>query len=123
MPLKVTSTEKEPGVFMIVPEGSLDTNTYSILEKRVDMILEGQPRVIALDMAHINYISSMGVRVVIKTRKALKQHDGNLVVLNLQPQVRKVFEIINALPSEQVFASTEELDQYLDRMQKKITEE
>ena len=123
MPLKVTSTEKEPGVFTIVPEGSLDTNTYSILEKRVDMILEGQPRVIALDMAHINYISSMGVRVVIKTRKALKQHDGNLVVLNLQPQVRKVFEIINALPSEQVFASTEELDQYLDRMQKKITEE
>ena len=121
MPLKVTSTEKEPGVFMIVPEGSLDTNTYSILEKRVDMILEGQPRVIALDMAHINYISSMGVRVVIKTRKALKQHDGNLVVLNLQPQVRKVFEIINALPSEQVFASTEELDQYLDRMQKKMT--
>jgi len=108
---------------MIVPEGSLDTNTYSILEKRVDMILEGQPRVIALDMAHINYISSMGVRVVIKTRKALKQHDGNLVVLNLQPQVRKVFEIINALPSEQVFASTEELDLYLDRMQKKITEE
>jgi len=123
MPLKVSSTEKEPGVFMIIPEGSLDTNTYSILEKRVDMILEGQPRVIALDMAHINYISSMGVRVVIKTRKALKQHDGNLVVLNLQPQVRKVFEIINALPSEQVFASTEELDQYLDRMQKKITEE
>ncbi|MDA2920150.1 STAS domain-containing protein [Desulfobacterota bacterium AH_259_B03_O07] len=121
MPLKVTSTEKEPGVFMIVPEGSLDTNTYSILEKRVDMILEGQPRVIALDMAYINYISSMGVRVVIKTRKALKQHDGNLVVLNLQPQVRKVFEIINALPSEQVFASTEELDKYLDRMQKKMT--
>ncbi len=63
----------------------------------------------------------MGVGVIIKTRKALKKHDGNLILLNLQPQIRKFFEIINALPSEQIFASIEGLDHYLDRMQKKIT--
>jgi len=108
MPLKVSFREKELGVFVVIPDGSLDTNTYEVLEKRVDMILEGNPRVIVFDMEKLNYISSMGVRVILKTRKDLKKHDGNLVVMNLQPQIKKIFEIIHALPSEQVFASTEE---------------
>ena len=123
MSLNVTSREKEPGVFTLSSEGSLDTNTYSILEKHVDSILEGSPKVIIFDMEYLNYISSMGVRVILKSRKALEKRGGNIVLLNLKPHIKKVFDIINALPSEQVFSSIEEMDRYLDRMQRKITED
>jgi hypothetical protein len=41
--------------------------------------------------------------------------------MNLQPQIKKVFDIINAFPSMQIFASIEELDEYLDAMQKKAS--
>jgi len=123
MRLRVTSKEKESGVFILSTEGSLDTNTYSILEKRVDSILGGSPRVIIFDMENLNYISSMGVRVILKARKALERYGGNLILLNLRPQIKKVFDIINALPSEQVFASVEEMDRYLDRMQRKTMED
>lgn len=123
MPLNVTSREKESGVFVLSSDGSLDTNTYSILEKQVDTILEGSPKVIIFDMEYLNYISSMGVRVVLKARKALEKRGGNIVLLNLKPHIRKVFDIINALPSEQVFSSVEEMDRYLDRMQRKVTED
>lgn len=123
MSLKVTSREKEPGVFIVSPVGSLDSNTYTILEKKIDLILEGTPRVMVFDMENLNYISSMGVRVIVKTQKALKRHNGNMVLMHLQPQIKKVFEIINALPSQQVFKSTDELDQYLDRMQRKVIED
>jgi hypothetical protein len=34
-----------------------------------------------------------------------------------------VFEIINALPSMRVFKDLKEMDAYLDRMQRKITED
>jgi hypothetical protein len=37
--------------------------------------------------------------------------------INLQPQIKKVFDILNALPSLKVFASIQELDGYLDAMQ------
>lgn len=121
MPLNVTSREREPGVFILSSAGSLDTNTYSILEKQVDSILEGSSKVIIFDMEHLNYISSMGVRVILKARKALEERGGNVVLLNLKPHIKKVFDIINALPSEQVFSSVEEMDSYLDRMQRKIT--
>ena len=123
MPLNVTSKEKDPGVFVVSSNGSLDTNTYSILEKQVDSILEGSPRVIIFDMEYLNYISSMGVRVILKSRKVLEKRGGNIVLLNLKPHIKKVFDIINALPSEQVFSSVEEMDRYLDRMQRKVTED
>jgi anti-sigma B factor antagonist len=123
MPLNVTSREKEPGVFVLSSEGSLDTNTFSILEKQVDSILEGVPKLIIFDMEYLNYISSMGIRVVLKARKALENRGGSIVLLNLKPHIRKVFDIINALPSEQVFSSVEEMDRYLDRMQRKATED
>ena len=42
--------------------------------------------------------------------------------MHLQPQIKKVFDILNALPSLQVFASVAELDSYLDAMQKTARE-
>jgi hypothetical protein len=38
--------------------------------------------------------------------------------MHLQRQIKKVFEILNALPTLQVFKSIKELDEYLDTMQK-----
>ncbi len=118
MSLKVATREKSVGVYVVTPEGSLDTNTYSILEEKVDALLERSPRSIVFDLKKLDYISSMGVRVVAKTKKSLIKTGGKVVLLNLQPQIRKVFEIIKALPSEQIFSSVEELDQYLENMQK-----
>jgi anti-anti-sigma factor len=118
MTLKIASSEKSQGVFIISPEGSLDTDTYPILEEKVDLLLDTSPDMLIFDMEKLDYISSMGVRVIAKAKKSLKKSEGKVVMLNLQPQIRKVFEIIKALPSEQIFESVEELDQYLDTMQK-----
>ena len=40
-----------------------------------------------------------------------------MAIVNAQPAVLKVFEIVKALPNDQVFASQAELDAYLERMQ------
>ena len=61
-----------------------------------------------------------GVRVFLKTRKVLKTSGGQVKFMNLRPQIKRVFEIINAIPSMQVFADTEELDRYLDAQMKKV---
>ena len=123
MSLKVNSKEKQPGAFVISCDGSLDTNTYSSLESRLDLIFEGHPKLIVFDMQNLSYISSMGVRVILKTQKKMRSLGGSSRLMNLKPQVEKVFEIINALPSDQVFSSEQEMDEYLDKIQKRVTEE
>ncbi len=80
MSLKVTSREKSLGVFIVSPEGSLDTNTYPILEKKVDLLLNTSPGMIIFDLEKLDYISSMGVRVIAKAKKSLKKSGGKVVL-------------------------------------------
>ncbi|MEN6466333.1 MAG: STAS domain-containing protein [Syntrophaceae bacterium] len=119
MELKVNVVERTPGIFVFKPVGSIDSVTSNTLEQRVYYILKGSPKGIVFDMQDTDYMSSSGVRIVFKVQKEMKQKGGMFSLTNLQPQIKKVFEIINALPSLQVFSSIEELDQYLDVMQKK----
>lgn len=120
MPLQTKTTEMKPCVFTIHLNGSLDSTTYTVLESKIDYLLrEGGARVITLDMAGLEFLSSMGVRVVLKTKKDLAAINGELLMVHLQPQITKVFEIINAIPSMSIFSSIEELDAYLARIQSK----
>jgi anti-sigma B factor antagonist len=70
-------------------------------------------------MAGVGYISSRGLGVVISIIKRLHAHGGKFAMTELQPPVRKVFEIAAALPEESVFASPEEADRYFDAIQRK----
>jgi len=107
MSLKVNSAETRPGVFTISPIGTLDANSSTVLEGTVDAVLNQSPDVLIFDMEYLDYINSMGVRV-----------NGKIIFIRLQRQIKKVFEILNALPTLQVFKSIKELDEYLDTMQK-----
>ena len=83
-----------------------------------NVVLKETPDVIIFDMEFADYISSTGIRVLLKTKKTLKETNGKMVFMNLQPQIKKVFDILQAIPTLKVFASIEELDNYLDVMQK-----
>jgi len=120
MQLKVKSNIKRPGVVVVSPIGGINTATYSILEQKVDNILTSRPDVIIFDMEFTDYINSTGIRVLLKTKKAMKATNGRMVFTNLQPQIQKVFDILQAIPTLKVFANLQELDEYLDLMQKKV---
>ena len=61
-------------------------------------------------------------RVFLKVRKTLEKNDGNIAFVNIQPQVKKVFKIINSIPSITIFQSIEELDDYLDEIRRQVLE-
>lgn len=120
MELKVDVIQKARGVYMVQPIGLLNSSTFSLMDKEVDTILAKNPSLLVLDLDRLEYLSSAGLRVILKAREALKKNNARLVFMNLQPQIRKVFDIVSALPSMQVFKNIEELDEYLDVMQKKV---
>ena len=91
-------------------------------EEVLEGITDESVKMIVLDMKNLTYISSAGIRVLLKTKKHLAPHNGKLTFLNLQPQVKKVFDIIQALPDLRIFESAKELDDYLDVMQKKVVQ-
>jgi anti-sigma B factor antagonist len=74
--------------------------------------------VIAFDMTNLAFISSAGLRGDLCHREAPAGEGRQIGMSNLRPGVRKVFEIVKALPDMNVFASEKEMDEYLARFQR-----
>ncbi len=118
MALTIKVLENKPRVFVVSLAGSLDSTTAPALETKLEYLLaEGGAKVITLDLAELTFISSMGIRIIFKTRKDLSRAGGYLCLARIPPPVQKALEIIEALPSMQIFASIEEMDAYLAKMQ------
>ena len=103
--------------------GRLDTHSYPQLDAELAPVLNGgDPPVMSLvlDLAGLNYISSAGIRSIFKARKALTARNGKLLVVNPQPQIQKVFDVVKAVPMSDIFTSVAEADAYLDMVQRKV---
>ncbi|NOX32253.1 MAG: STAS domain-containing protein [Deltaproteobacteria bacterium] len=74
-------------------KGSLDSNTSPELETKIYKALETGQRKLILNLEDLEYISSAGIRVMLKTAKDLKRMEGNIVLCSLQDYVREVFDI------------------------------
>jgi anti-anti-sigma regulatory factor len=60
---------------------------------------------------------------VARLKKALAERGGAMITIGAQPQIIRVFQIVNMLPRETVFASRQEADDYLAAIQQKIIEQ
>ena len=90
-----STLEKSDGVFELTIAVRLDTLTYSQLEEALAPIVVEGTREVHLDMEELEYISSMGLRVILLTGQRLKALNGRLSLMNLQPSVKKVLELVN----------------------------
>lgn len=120
--LEITVEQQPEGRVRVALLGRLDTQTYAQCEQRLQPLLTPATRVLVFDMAKLDYLSSMGLRVLMKTNKTLAAHGGKCLLTQLQPPIRTVIDIANALPAENVFASIEEADRYFDVMQRRVRE-
>ena len=74
-------------------------------------------------MAGVTFISSAGLRVVFKVLKQMKAREGQLLVTEMSPRVEKVFEIVKMIPDLSIFASHQEMDDYLAVIQQRESDE
>ena len=122
MSLQITFYQKALDTFVVSLAGSLNSNTFTLLEKELDSFIVKSTKLILFDLENLEYLSSAGIRTFLKVRKTLEENDGNITFVNIQPQVRKVFKIINSIPSITIFQSIEELDDYFDEIPRQVLE-
>ena len=120
MSLTIESAPLANGNQRLALTGRLDTHSYGELDRQLAPLLASGIQSLVLDLAGLDYISSAGVRSIFKARKALSAHGGKVVVVNPQPQIQKVFDVVKAVPLEEIFPTIEEADAYLDAMQRKV---
>lgn len=75
-------------------EGRIDTTTAPDFEKEIDAITDATELV--LDFSGVEYISSAGLRVVLKAQKLMNKN-GKMKLTNVNDDVMDVFDITGFL--------------------------
>ena len=109
---------------VVRPIGKLDAVSCQEFDRALDGVLAQVPRggTLVIDLVDLEYVSSAGLRSLFRARKTMRANGGFSLLVHAQPQVRKVFEIVKAVPVHEIFRSVEELDAYLAEMQRKVVE-
>ncbi len=117
--LTIDVERKADGVYLVRLGGRLDSDTYARLDEKTQSLLSPSTRVIIFDMEQVNYVSSAGLGVIFQIKKVVEGYNGSFIIASLQPHVKKVFDIVKALPRDNIFESVEEIDNYLDTIQRR----
>lgn len=120
MSLEITITAEDNSGKRISIAGSLDSNTAPQLQNSIDAEIDDTVNTTIIDFKDLDFLSSAGLRVIFKTKKIMDNSGGRFLLVNLQPQIKKVFEIIKALDGMNVFKDQNEMDAYLTAMQNKV---
>lgn len=88
--------------------GRLDLVTGGTLRSHLNKVIPEQHRVCVLDMTYVDFIDSDGVGALAQELKRFRQTPCRLLVCNLRPAARLIFEITQL---DQVF---EIFDNYTD---------
>jgi anti-sigma B factor antagonist len=87
----IETKEKYFSIFKL--NGRLDSNTSPNLEKRLAGAMENGAINMIIDFEDLDYISSAGLRIILKTTKDLKRAEGSIMLCAMQDYVKEVFEI------------------------------
>jgi anti-anti-sigma factor len=85
--------EKLGAILAVALKGKLDAATSKGVEDRLLSLIESGEIQLLVDLEQLNYISSVGLRVLMLAAKRLKTANGSIVVCALQPGVQQVFDI------------------------------
>ncbi|MGH2270823.1 STAS domain-containing protein [Anaerohalosphaeraceae bacterium U12dextr] len=122
MPLNIKLQQIDKNTVKIILVGQINSDTYEALDHQIQELIQKKISTVILDLADVDFISSAGVGAIIKAKMSMMRYYGELALVNPQPQIRKVFDIMKLLPAMNVFANIQELDEYLARIQKRVIE-
>ena len=79
----------------LIVSGRLDTQTAPELENELDAVLSDAKELI-FDMTNLEYVSSAGLRVILKAQKAMNTQ-GSMKLTGVNDSIMEVFDITGFL--------------------------
>lgn len=80
-------------VSMVALVGRLDTQGVGLIETRFTATVVPPARPTALDLSEVSFVSSMGLRLLIGTARAMAMRGARLVAFGAQPMVGESLEV------------------------------
>jgi anti-anti-sigma factor len=89
--MKISTSIQDNGAALLAVEGEVDAATAGDLDKALgDWLAQGRNRLI-LDFSQVNYISSAGLRVLLRAQQKAHELGGDVRLFGPNAHVLKVF--------------------------------
>ena len=90
MEVKIENLENKT---MVVLSGRLDTTNADKFQQDIAPLMQVDAPDIEIDCTDMEYTSSQGLRMFLMLQKSVTARKGNLVMRNMKPNVKEVFDI------------------------------
>jgi anti-sigma B factor antagonist len=104
---------KQNDILVFKLDGRLDSKTSPDFEEKISKAKDEGILEMIFDFENLDYISSAGLRVILKTTKDISRQGGKLFLCSMQDYVKEVFEIAGFDAFLPIAAS---LDDAMDKM-------
>lgn len=84
---------KQDNKTLVVLNGRIDTTNADKFQQDMAQLMEEENPDIDIDCTEMSYTSSQGLRIFLMLQKSVMQHGGKMVMRNMNPQVKEVFDI------------------------------
>lgn len=78
---------------LVTLNGRLDTTNVAQFQQDIDPLLKLEQPDIDIDCTDMEYTSSQGLRMFLILQKSVTANKGKMVMHNMKPQVKEVFDI------------------------------
>jgi len=104
----IIALRENGAVVIVAPQGRFDTNGSPEVERVLtDHIARGAKRIV-LDLSRIEYISSIGLRVILKTMMAMNRTGGKILLCGGNDHSRTVLQMSGVMGMNIYAANVEE---------------
>jgi len=105
--MKLQYSELDNNIRLIKLIGSLDmTGTYSI-EVEFVRYCDGDNVHVLVDLSRVNYLSSIGIPMLINTAKSVTDRGGKMILFSPQQSVAEVLDIVGIQQIISIYADLE----------------
>jgi anti-anti-sigma factor len=91
--MRLQYSELDHGIRLIKLNGTLDSNGVSRVEVDFVRCCSGENLCVVVDLSKVNYISSIGIPLLINSAKAITKHGGKMVLFHPQNSVENILEL------------------------------
>lgn len=92
--IRLQKVDSVDGCLILFLTGYIDTYNSNFFQKRVNRAIESGNTRLIFHCGGLNYVSSTGIGSFTAFLKAVKPRGGDLVLLEIQPKVYEVFQLL-----------------------------
>ena len=90
--MQIDSETLDHGILKVSLSGRMDIPGVQTIDTKFTELTATQRAFVLVDITEVSFLTSLGVRIMLSSAKALLNHDGHMVLYNPQPIVLDVLK-------------------------------